>query len=92
MPLIIELDKQMSLAGKTGGDIMEATGHTAANVSRFRTGKIKAIRLKSLHAICELLKCEPGDIIKFVTEEELKELLFERARMGEKVYVVDLGD
>lgn len=106
MPLIIELDAVLLKKGKSGVDLVRATGHTPANVSKFRQGRIRSVRLTTLHAICRELSCQPGDLIKYVTEEELDELVQQRARIEaerkkaglpqpiepEKVYVVDLTD
>ncbi|MFD0704058.1 XRE family transcriptional regulator [Slackia equolifaciens] len=101
--LIIELEALLLEKGKTSSDLIRATGHTAANISKIRNGKIKAIRMKTLLDICDELECQPGDLIKRVTDAELEELVHERAnaslakatgaegdRSPERVYVVDL--
>lgn len=104
--LIIELEAQLLKAGKTSADLIRATGHTPANISKLRNGKVKAIRLKTLLDICEELDCQPGDLIKRVSEDELEALALERARNGLRrmkgdataavepanVYAVDLTD
>ena len=104
--LIIELEAQLLKSGKTSADLIRVTGHTPANISKLRNGKIKAIRLKTLLDICRILDCQPGDIIKRVSEEELDSLAVERARnkirrmkgdpdamkLPTDVYTVDLGD
>ncbi|MDY4040927.1 MAG: helix-turn-helix domain-containing protein [Collinsella sp.] len=80
--LIIELETLLLKAGKSNADLIRATGHTPANISKLRNGKVKAIRLKTLLDICEELDCQPGDIIRRVSEEELEALAVERARNG----------
>ena len=104
--LIIELETQLLKTGKTSADLIRVTGHTPANISKLRNGKIKAIRLKTLLDICRVLDCQPGDLIKRVSEEELDNLVVERARnkvrrmkgdpdaikLPMDVYTVDLGD
>lgn len=105
--LIIELETQLLKTGKTSSDLICATGHTPANISKLRNGKIKAIRLKTLLEICDELDCQPGDIIQRVSEKELEELIVERAKnavrqmrdgRGNKaslptsVFAVDLSD
>jgi putative transcriptional regulator len=46
-----------------------------------KTGKIKAIRFSTLNAICKVLKCQPGDILEYIPDEEnadeLEELFVE---------------
>lgn len=90
--LIIELEHLLKYRGKTSADIIRATGHTPANVSKIRNAKVKAIRLKTLLDICVELDCQPGDLIRRVGEGELGELAAVRAKAGERVYVVDLQD
>ena len=42
---------------------------TLANLSILKTGKARAIRFSTLDAICEALSCQPGDILKFESEQ-----------------------
>ena len=105
--LIIELETQLLKTGKTSADLIRATGHAPANISKLRNGKIKAIRLKTLLEICDELDCQPGDIIQRVSERELEELIVERAKnavrqmrdgggneasLPTSVFAVDLSD
>lgn len=105
--LIIELESLLLQRGKTSADIIRATGHTPANISKIRNGKIKAIRLKTLLDICDELDCQPGDLIKRVSEHELESLATERVKhavnrvissngqtdcLPTRVCVVDLSD
>jgi len=46
-------------------ELAERIGLTTVNLSLLKTGKIKAIRLSSLEAICKVLECQPGDILEF---------------------------
>ena len=43
--------------------MMAAIGITPANLSVLKTGKAKAIRFSTLEKICEVLQCQPGDIL-----------------------------
>lgn len=49
-------------------ELSEKVGVTMSNLSILKTGKAKAIRFSTLEAICEVLDCQPGDILEF--EEE----------------------
>lgn len=42
----------------------------AINLSILKTGKAKAIRFSTLQAICEVLDCQPGEILEYVNEKE----------------------
>jgi putative transcriptional regulator len=49
-------------------ELAERIGMTTANFSILKTGKAKAIRFSTLEAICEILQCEPGDILEYIPE------------------------
>lgn len=50
-------------------DLAEKLGITPANFSILKTGKAKAIRFETLSLICEILDCQPGDILEFVPDK-----------------------
>lgn len=49
----------------TAKELAQAIGITEANLSILNSGKAKAIRFSTLEAICSVLNCQPGDIIKY---------------------------
>lgn len=49
-------------------ELADRIGITTANLSILKTGKAKAIRLSTLELICDILECQPGDIVEFVKE------------------------
>ncbi len=49
----------------TATELAERIGITQANVSILKTGKAKAIRFTTLMAICDVLSCQPGDLLSF---------------------------
>ena len=54
----------------TLSQLAEQVDITLANLSILKTGKARAIRFSTLDAICEALGCQPGDILRFVPEEQ----------------------
>lgn len=50
-------------------ELAERIGMTTANLSILKTGKAKAVRFSTLEAICEILECQPGDVMEFVKEQ-----------------------
>lgn len=50
-------------------ELSEEVGITMSNLSILKTGKAKAIRFSTLEAICEVLDCQPGDILVYESEE-----------------------
>jgi putative transcriptional regulator len=51
-------------------ELTEKVGLTMANVSLLKNGKVKAIKLSTLAKICEVLQCQPGDILEYVEGEQ----------------------
>lgn len=50
-------------------ELADRMGITTANLSILKTGKAKAIRFSTLELICEILECQPGDILEFVKDK-----------------------
>ncbi len=50
-------------------ELSERVGLTAVNLSRMRTNKTKAIRFSTLEVLCRELRCQPGDLMRFVPDE-----------------------
>lgn len=68
MPIIINLDIMLARRKMRSNELAERIGLTTVNLSILKTGKIKAIRLSTLEAICKELDCQPGDIIEYRKE------------------------
>ncbi|MGK0386218.1 MAG: putative transcriptional regulator [Patiriisocius sp.] len=64
MAIKIYLDEILQERGIRGKELAERIGITQANLSILRSGKAKAVRFSTLEAICEVLDCQPGDILK----------------------------
>lgn len=69
MPIIIRLDRVMADRKITLNELSERVGVSVVNLSNLKTGKVKAIRFSTLASICQVLKCQPGDILEFDEEE-----------------------
>ncbi|MDR0916286.1 MAG: helix-turn-helix transcriptional regulator [Oscillospiraceae bacterium] len=46
-------------------ELSERVGITLANMSLLKNGKIKAVRLSTLDALCAALDCTPGDLLEY---------------------------
>ena len=57
-------DRKISL-----NELSEKVGVTNVNLSKIKTGKICAIRFSTLEAICEVLDCQPGDLLEYKKDE-----------------------
>ena len=68
MPIIINLDVMLAKRKMRSNELAERIGLTTVNLSLLKTGKIKALRLTTLEAICKELECQPGDILEYQQE------------------------
>ena len=62
--IIINLDVMLAKRKMKVSDLAEQVGITLANISILKNGKAKAVRLETLDKICEVLECQPGDILE----------------------------
>ena len=70
--MAIEVNLSVMLAKRKMSmtELADKVGITLANLSVLKTGKAKAIRFSTLEAVCEVLDCQPGDILEYVKEDE----------------------
>jgi len=68
MPIIVNLDVMMAKRKMSLNELSDKVGLTLSNLSILKTGKAKAIRFSTLETICEVLQCQPGDILEYVSE------------------------
>lgn len=69
MAIIVNLDVVMAKRKIGSGDLAEKIGITQANLSILKTGKAKAVRFSTLEKLCDVLDCQPGDILEYRREE-----------------------
>ncbi len=65
MSIIINIDVMLARRKMLSGELADAIGISAANLSILKKGKAKAIRITTLDAICKALDCQPGDILEY---------------------------
>ena len=70
MPIILRLDRVMADRKISLNELSAQVGVSNVNLSKMKTGKISAIRFSTLEAICDVLDCQPGDILEFRREED----------------------
>ena len=71
--IALNLDKIMKERGIKLKDLAVKIGLTDANLSNIKTGKVSAIRFSTLDAICDVLDCQPGDLLEFQRIENSEE-------------------
>ena len=68
--IIVNLDVMMAKRKISLGDLADKVGITQANLPILKNGKAKAIRFSTLEKICEVLDCQPSDILEYKKEDE----------------------
>lgn len=57
-------DRKMSL-----NELSEKVGVANVNLSKLKNGHVSAIRFSTLEAICDVLDCQPGDILEYMRDQ-----------------------
>jgi putative transcriptional regulator len=65
MAIVVNLDVMLAKRKMSLTELSERVGITMANLSILKKGKAKAVRFSTLEAICEVLECQPGDMLEF---------------------------
>ncbi len=69
MPIILRLDRVMADRKMSLNELSEKVGVANVNLSKLKNGHVSAIRFSTLEAICDVLDCQPGDILEYRREE-----------------------
>jgi putative transcriptional regulator len=70
MPIVVNLDVMLARRKMRSRELAERIGIAEQNVSLLKSGKVKGIRFDTLEKICEILTCQPGDILEYRSEDE----------------------
>jgi len=65
MAIIINLDVMLAKRKISVTELSNRVGITMSNISILKNGKAKAVRFSTLEKICEVLDCQPGDILEY---------------------------
>ena len=68
MAIILRLDRMMADRKISLNELAAKVGIANVNLSNIKTGKISAIRFSTLEAICDVLDCQPGDLLEYKRE------------------------
>lgn len=68
MGIVVRLDVMLALRKMKSKELAEAIGLSEQNLSALRSGKARGVRFSTLSAICDVLQCQPGDLLEFVDE------------------------
>ena len=70
MGIAVKLDELLHDRRMTLTQLAERIDITLANLSILKTGKARAIRFSTLDAICQVLECQPGDLLEFQPDDD----------------------
>ncbi|MFF7866327.1 helix-turn-helix domain-containing protein [Streptomyces qaidamensis] len=69
MPIAVDIDVMLAKRKMSVGELAERVGITPANLAVLKNGRAKAVRFSTLAALCEVLECQPGDLLRWETEQ-----------------------
>jgi putative transcriptional regulator len=73
MPIVVKLDDMLHARRMTLTELAERIGITLANLSILKTGKARAVRFSTLQAICDVMQCQPGDLLEYAPSSVAEE-------------------
>lgn len=65
MPVVVQLDDLLARRKMSVTEFAERVGITPANVAVLKNGRARAIRFSTLESICQVLECQPGDVLRW---------------------------
>ncbi len=68
MPIIVNLDVMLARRKMRSKELSALVGITEQNISLLKSGKVRGVRFETLEKICEVLDCQPGDILEYRKE------------------------
>jgi putative transcriptional regulator len=75
MSIVVNLDVMLAKRKMRSKELAERIGITEQNVSLLKSGKVRGVRFDTLNKICEVLNCQPGDLLEYRADGAVTELL-----------------
>lgn len=69
MAIVVRLDVVLAQRKMKARQLAQEIGITEPNLSLLKSGKVKGIRFDTLARICEVLQCQPGDLLEYMPDE-----------------------
>lgn len=69
MAIIVDIDVMLARRKMPVGVLAERVGITPANLAVLKNGRAKAVRFSTLDALCAVLDCQPGDLLRWMPDE-----------------------
>jgi putative transcriptional regulator len=71
MAIIVQLDLMLARRKMRSRELAAAVGISEVNISLLKSGKVKGVRFDTLERICEVLQCQPGDLLLYSADEKV---------------------
>jgi len=68
MGIVVNLDVMLARRKMRSRELAERVGITEQNISLLKSGKVRGVRFDTLARICEVLRCQPGDLLEYRPE------------------------
>ncbi len=65
MPVVITLETMLTRRSMTGKELARRMGISETQLSMFKSGKVRGIRLATIARMCAVLECQPGDLLDY---------------------------
>ncbi|MEU7435991.1 helix-turn-helix transcriptional regulator [Streptomyces sioyaensis] len=69
MPIAVDIDVMLAKRKMSVGELADRVGITPANLAVLKNGRAKAVRFTTLAALCEVLECQPGDLLRWEPDD-----------------------
>ncbi|MEU4666808.1 helix-turn-helix transcriptional regulator [Amycolatopsis sp. NPDC023774] len=70
MPIAVDIDVMLARRKMSVGELADRVGITPANLAVLKNGRAKAVRFATLAALCEVLECQPGDLLRWEADAD----------------------
>ena len=70
MSIVVNLDVMLAKRKMRSRELAEHIGITEQNISLLKSGKVRGVRFDTLARICEVLQCQPGDLLEYRPDDE----------------------
>jgi putative transcriptional regulator len=69
MPIAVDIGVMLARRKMSVGELADRVGITPANLAVLKNGRAKAVRFATLASLCEVLECQPGDLLRWEAED-----------------------
>lgn len=70
MPIVVDIDVMLAKRKMSVGTLAERINLSPANLAVLKNNRAKAVRFTTLDALCRVLECQPGDLLRWVPGDD----------------------